>query len=157
MTPDVIKENQLLRSKYFTDVLEKYNDKLIILKINRGRIHFVSKVIREKVGLYGNGYGNWNGCEDLIVYDLSIRSDKSTIVLNVGPSDNEQVRNKWIQICKDNTDLFVLSNRQASHWKGVYAYKNFYEVGDTIEKACDKLDAFLNTTFDVIDRFFSEH
>lgn len=156
MTKTEIRDNQLLRNRMFSNVLSNYSNKISIISNHFSCIYFASNVIRNKVGLFGNGYGNWTGIEDLIVYQIAIRGSYSTIALIVGPSDNEKLRRKWLESCKENTDIFKVGKRPAEHWKGIYSSK-FYIEGDSIASACEKLDNFLKTTFDKIDDFFLSH
>lgn len=151
---DDLEESRILRINRINNILEilkKYeeNEKIKMLHSSGGYLRFTTPIIRDKVGLLGDG--SWSGIQDLIVYEINIGKDKSKLSLFIGPS-NSELKNRWVSFAEKNTIFKVLNGNK---WIPIFRMTLFRNNDDT--QMIEKLKQFLNETMPLIDGIFQNN
>lgn len=146
---ETLNELQLKRSNKLYAVLHRYEEvgKIYILTHAKRYTRFATKVIRDKVGLLGDG--SWSGISDLIVWEIDNRWAKCSLSLYIGPSAEED-RNKWYEIVKNNKNFIV--GRKTSNWTSIYRIQIIQEDDD---KTVEHFRNVMETIVKQIDNEFS--
>ncbi|MBQ6782426.1 MAG: DUF262 domain-containing protein [Acholeplasmatales bacterium] len=92
-----------LKIKDILDVKEKEGQIYNIMSSNC-YIRFAGVAMRNKVGFHGNG--QWTNILDLVAYEIqNTIKDGVSIVVFIGPSDDQNLRLKWHNFAKNNEAL----------------------------------------------------
>lgn len=144
---DESRQMQIMRASDMLSLVKSYEEKGVIKTLHcRNRyIRFTTPLIREKVGLIGDG--TWHGMNDLIVYEINNSPDDATMTLYIGPATEEN-KSKWVAWAKANPTFKVLKGQK---WTPIYRTTLFK---DDDSELLDNLTDFIENTIPMIDEEF---
>lgn len=165
--PEIENSNQPLRDlialriKDILDVKEK-EGKIFNIVSSNCYIRFAGANMRNKVGLHGNGL--WTNIKDLVAYEIQNTVKEGVgIVIFVGPSDNQVLRQKWHNFAKNNAVLGGKYKSMKQKWDPMIktitlanprdSYVSDDEYMTTI---IDGIRDFFDTRFNDIEDAFNE-
>ena len=91
----------LIRTKLH-ELSEKFD--LIVVSEQNSYLRFTNQIIREKVGLNGNG--EWDKLKDLVLVEIhNSRTDGVSAYVMMGPSNNQEIRLKWHNFALNTPEL----------------------------------------------------
>lgn len=146
---DETKRAQIVRTADMLALVKEYESKGVvqILHSNNRYIRFTTPIIREKVGMIGDG--TWNKINDLVVYEVNDGFDDAVVSLYIGPGAEED-RNKWIEFARSNPIFKVLKGQK---WTPIYRVTLFKEDdSDALEVLAD----FIEKSIPMIDEEFEK-
>ena len=146
---DETKRAQIVRTADMLALVKEYESKGVvqILHSNNRYIRFTTPIIREKVGMIGDG--TWNKINDLVVYEVNDGFDDAVVSLYIGPGAEED-RNKWIEFARSNPIFKVLKGQK---WTPIYRVTLFKEDDSD---ALEVLAEFIEKSIPMIDEEFKK-
>lgn len=143
---------QSMLDERVTELLKPYIDsgRIKMLKSTYSEIRFTTKLIREKVGLYGDN--TWVNSGDLLVFYIPIsNTDNRYMVMTLGPGDRER-REMWFDYLK-GTELFACRSKKLTpQWKDITTRRiedNNLDDDEFIEKFVESVKAYLDNLGEV--------
>ena len=125
-------------------------------------IRFVGVKMRNKVGLHGNGW--WTRIDDLIAYEIqnTVKEGVGLVIL-IGPSDNQSLRQKWHNFAKNNAIFGGKYKTMKSKWDPMIKTitlansRDYYASDDEyITTVLSNLEIFFNTKFGDFEDYFDD-
>jgi len=143
--------------------IQKQNQNILLLPSAKSYIRFTTKSLQHKSQNQGNE--KWiKGMKDILVYEiLNIQNYELCIKLLIGPSNNKELRNSFIETAKKHSNIFKYVSRGAEWtqiWKKTILTKNEiendeYDFNELKEKIEKNIINIINDEVKEIDQIFN--